>query len=404
MEITQKAKDLINILTKAGTVLDVQIPIGGTLLHEQAKEWIQDVVAENEFLQMCKSVTTRKKTLDMNVFEISEQLSYRPTQTNVADTSRVATQAQKLSLTNVGNTAELKRLMTVADMDYDTIEDNQDMGADYVLNMLIEMVTKQRARDEADLAILGTTDTWVADTFYTNNKGFIQLAKDDTKVYKWYNTSDSDAIVTLKSMLAELPTKYRNNANLKYLVSYAYLDTWIDLMASKEGLGIFYVTGQGDQYHAIKVQPVAFMPLAVQFLCDPGKDFGIVRNLEMRRNIVDKPEINLVRIILNQMIDFQFVVSARIVLSWGGTPGAPTITCDPVSCAHASTVEVTIATAGENEDQNSTIYYTDDGTTPDNTDNLYSAAFDVTSTKTIKAIVYKSGQTGSVTTQVVTIA
>ncbi len=402
MEITQKAKDLIKILTKAGTVLDTQIPIGGTLLHEQAKDWIQDVVAEDEFLQMCKSITTRKKTLDMNVFEIDERMSYRPTQTNVADTSRVATQAQKGSLTNVGNTATLKRLMTVSDMDYDTIEDNQDMGADYVLNMLIEMVTKQRARDEADLAILGTTDTWTG-AFLTNNTGFVQLAKDDVKVHKWYNTSDADALATFKAMLAEMPTKYRTNKNLKYLVSYAYLDTWIDLMATKEGLGIFYVTGAGDKYHAIQVVPVAFMASGVQFLCDTGKDFGIVRNLDMRRNIVDKPELNLVRIILNQMVDFQFVVSARIVLSWGGTPDAPTITCDPANCAHGSTCEVTIATAGENEDQNSTIYYTDDGSAPDNTDNLYSAPFDVTSTKTIKAVVYKSGQASSVTTQVVTI-
>lgn len=66
------------------------------------------------------------------------------------------------------------------------------------------------------------------------------------------------------------------------------------------------------------------------------------------------------------------------------TAGAPS-TATPVISFENNTVTITCGTAG------ASIYYTDDGTTPDSGKTLYSAPFELSSAKTIKAIAIKDG-------------
>jgi hypothetical protein len=63
----------------------------------------------------------------------------------------------------------------------------------------------------------------------------------------------------------------------------------------------------------------------------------------------------------------------------------------------AQTVTITDSTAGV------TIYYTNDGSTPDATKTLYSGAFTVSTTQTIKAIAILSGVSSGINTSVITI-
>ena len=71
----------------------------------------------------------------------------------------------------------------------------------------------------------------------------------------------------------------------------------------------------------------------------------------------------------------------------GGTPTCATPTFDPAGGNYNTTqsVEITCDTPS------STIYYTTDGSDPDNTDTVYSSAISVSSTTTIKAIAYATG-------------
>lgn len=68
--------------------------------------------------------------------------------------------------------------------------------------------------------------------------------------------------------------------------------------------------------------------------------------------------------------------------------GAPSVST-PVISFENNTVTITCGTAG------ASIYYTDDGTTPDSGKTLYSAAFELTTAKTIKAIAIKAGLNNS---------
>lgn len=72
----------------------------------------------------------------------------------------------------------------------------------------------------------------------------------------------------------------------------------------------------------------------------------------------------------------------------GSSVTAPTLTD---GCAFTGTQTVTITPASE-----TTVYYTTDGSTPDNTKTLYSSPFNVNATTTVKAIAYNGNNTSSV--------
>lgn len=74
---------------------------------------------------------------------------------------------------------------------------------------------------------------------------------------------------------------------------------------------------------------------------------------------------------------------------------------DPTSGEYLASqlITITCGTSG------ATIYYTEDGSTPDNTDTEYTAPFALSSAKTIKAIGIKAGLTDSdIVTEIYTIA
>ena len=80
-----------------------------------------------------------------------------------------------------------------------------------------------------------------------------------------------------------------------------------------------------------------------------------------------------------------------------GAPEAPTFSVAAGTYTSVQTVELECATAG------ATIYYTTDGSTPDNTSTEYTAAITVDATMTIKAIAIKESVSSTVATAAYTI-
>lgn len=72
-----------------------------------------------------------------------------------------------------------------------------------------------------------------------------------------------------------------------------------------------------------------------------------------------------------------------------GTVDMPTITPNSAFVYETTQVSISCPTA------DAAIYYTTDGTTPNESSNLYSAPFDVTATTTVKAIAFKTGMSPS---------
>ncbi len=86
------------------------------------------------------------------------------------------------------------------------------------------------------------------------------------------------------------------------------------------------------------------------------------------------------------------LVSLEIEYTPGSsTPTVSTPTITPATGTYYSTQSVSISSSTAD----ATIYYTTDGSTPDDTKTVYSAPFDVASTTTVNAIAYKAGMNAS---------
>lgn len=98
-----------------------------------------------------------------------------------------------------------------------------------------------------------------------------------------------------------------------------------------------------------------------------------------------------------EYVKFALTAQSR-TLSWkiiyseaSGTPKAATPLFAPGSGNYIDAQQVTLSSATDG----ASIYYTTDGSTPDNTKTLYSAPFSVAATTTVKAIAYKTGMDAS---------
>lgn len=364
-----------------------------TLLPEVARQYITDIVDQTGFLKTCRQFTTTKLSLNMNVYQIQERKSYRPTVLTASTT------AQRAVVSNVGLEATLKRMATTAYIDYDAIEDNADKGTDFVVRLVEDMLIRQRSNDEADLAMNGTTDTWVAATFLTNNVGFPQLAKSNTSVYKAFTGSTlSTKIGILEAMWDELPAKRKTRPGLVYILNINNAAEYRREIGAKEGMGYVFVTGNANQSEGIPIVIGDFQPEDFYFLGRPGEDFGVFHNLRMQVSMKNEVEQSAIKAVLNQSIDFQYVNPEQLCVAYAGTPSDVTLSPTATTFGTAG-LAITLTRDTYNEDQNTTIYYTTNGSTPDTSDGtLYSAAFTLTATSVVKARTYKNGVTGTTVT------
>jgi len=85
------------------------------------------------------------------------------------------------------------------------------------------------------------------------------------------------------------------------------------------------------------------------------------------------------------------IVVNGTVTSTGGTPIVSTPVFSPLSGTYYTAQNITVTS----ETSGASIYYTTDGSEPDNTKTLYSTPFSVSTTTTVKAIAYKDGMTTS---------
>jgi LysM repeat protein len=83
------------------------------------------------------------------------------------------------------------------------------------------------------------------------------------------------------------------------------------------------------------------------------------------------------------------VASAAYTIAPSGTVALPAFSPVAGSSSGAQSVTLTCATSGAD------IYYTDDGTTPTTSSNLYTSPLTISATTTLKAIAVKSGMTAS---------
>ena len=310
---------------------------GGQLTTEQAKQFFDLVVSQNDLLKKIQTVRMPSATYQLNTIEIANRVM------------RAATEGADPGFTQgvtiTPRTLTHKESILPFDITFSFLEENIE-GAD-AESKINEMFGKAMGNDLLDLSVNGDealvetiTDTTPANgaddttglsqgdhNFLRQNDGWLKLARNDAKV----NDVTLPGTITtykeqLKRVLAAMPNKWKTNpSELVYLVSpdveTAYRD---ELAARATALGDEYaIKNKRAEYQGIAVEPIPFFPgngtshypAGPVILLTKYKNLavGIGRDMRVGRQVQERKRV--IEYTITAKTDFNYVTGEMMVLA-----------------------------------------------------------------------------------------
>lgn len=324
-------QEILALIQKAA----ITTAAGGQLSTEQAKQFIDLVVAQNSLLQKIQTVQMAAATYQLNTIDIASRVM------------RAATEATDPAFTQgvtiTPRTLTAKESILPYDVSFSFLEENI-MGAN-AESKINEMFAKSFGNDLLDLAVNGdeALATTITDgnadgaddttglsqndhTFLKQNDGWLKLMRADSAVNDVVLSASITSWKTeFKNMLAALPNKWKSNpAELVLLVSpdteTAYRD---DLAGRATALGDEYtIKNRVAQYQGVDVVPVPFFPgtSTAHYPTGPivvltkykNLAIGIGREMRVGRQIQERKRV--IEYTVTTKADFNYVAGNMIVL------------------------------------------------------------------------------------------
>jgi hypothetical protein len=237
--------------------------------------------------------------------------------------------------------------------------------------------------------VLGQTEQVIYTTGFESAQGFTATTAYNNAAVKYQGptgqqwgiimgtTTTTDFITTAQSMQMR---SYASNTNLGSIVTNFDLAkvTKVTFKAKSSNVSntpsfkAYYSTNGGSTWSTATTITVTTSAVEYTYNISATGEFASVRIK------IEHPTINVAsRLTIDDVTVYGMV---------GSTPTVATPELSPSTGTYYSTQNVSISTATEG----ATIYYTTDGSDPDNTDTEYASPIAVSSTTTIKAIAYKT--------------
>jgi hypothetical protein len=307
---------------------------GGQLTTEQAKEFIDLVVAQSDFLKMIQTVQMTSSTYQLNTIDIASRVMRKaPEGTDPGFTQGVTISPRTLTQSES---------ILPYDVTFSFLEENiEGGGAEQKINQmfaaafgnelldlgingddsLAETITDANDDDIDDVTGLSQNDH----TFLRQNDGWIAIARADAAVHKVELVLDEEGNPTtswkneFKKILAALPNKWkRAPGELLFLVSPDVETKYRNELGERStALGDVYLTqDKSSQYQGVPVKSIPFWPggtIPKIMLTKPKNlAIGIGRNIRVGRQIQERKRI--IEYTITAKTDFEYVVSDAIVL------------------------------------------------------------------------------------------
>jgi hypothetical protein len=310
---------------------------GGQLTTEQARQFIDQVVSQNDLLTKIQTVQMTASKYQLNTIDIASRVMRKATE----GVDPGFTQG----VTIVPRELEYLESILPYDITFSFLEENiEGAGAESKINT---MFAKAFGNELLDLAINGDenlaatiTDVSPADglddttglsqsdhTFLRQNDGWLKIARNDSAVHAVeLSASISSWKTEFKKVLKGMPNKWKGNPmELVFLVAPNVETEYRDELGERATpMGDQYVVeNRRAQYQGIDVQPIPFwpgtdsagyFPLGPVVMLTKYKNLavGIGRNMRVGRQLQERKRI--IEYTITAKTDFNYVVSDMIVL------------------------------------------------------------------------------------------
>lgn len=294
------------------------LSVNSTLTPGQAIALVSAMVSINQFMQEITTHKAKKLKTPMPVLTITSRNLTRVAEgTDANGTTPVTGQSS-----NVGKMLDLSNVDMFYDLLFSVIDDNGE-NPDFV-KTIEKNISDALGNDLLDLATNGTADTYVKDynastnpvPMYTLCKGWITLAKASSNVNKVNSHSDSDLMVTMKKMVSALPSKWKNPAKVKFIMSPADKETYLSLIGGKDSTAAILQDGQTRGYlgYAITVNP--YLPTGTILLTDPQNLVMAINIADIQKDIEKRPRKKAYEYTYTAPVDFEICIDEALVIGY----------------------------------------------------------------------------------------
>lgn len=280
---------------------------GGQLSAENAQAFINEVIAQNAWLQLYSiRRNIRASTANMDTMNLAaRQLLAAVEGTAPSTTSEVTITRRTLTLTE---------LLLPYDVTDSFLESN--IEGENVTQVLNNVFATAFANDLTDLSVIGDEDSGTA--FIALNDGYIDIAEADASV----NDFDTDASTDYKGtvfpgMLAAMPDKWKADpSKLAFIVSSAVREDYLDEVGARaSGAGdAALIDGVGAKFHGIPVLAHPYMPTAKLILTNP-KNLWVGFGRDITYELQRQARKRLTEYTITTKVDFNYALSSLVVLA-----------------------------------------------------------------------------------------
>ena len=298
---------------------------GGQLNTEQAKELIDLVVSQNEFLQKIQTVQMTASEYQLSLLDLNSRMLRRATE-GVAP-------AETFGVNITPRTLNYKETILPFDVTFSFLEENiEGSNADAKIQRAF---AKQFGNDLLDLAINGDealaalitdVDTDGLDdttglsqndhSFLRQNDGWIKTALNDNDAHQFVIPNTTDYKAVFKSMFKLMPNKWRRDIpNLIFLVSpNVEIEYRSQLGERVTALGDSMVVDRRKaQFNGIDVDPLPYMPdETIIFTHAKNLAVGIGRAMRIGRQVQERKRA--IEYTVTAKTDAEYAVSDQLVI------------------------------------------------------------------------------------------
>jgi hypothetical protein len=316
-------QEILALLAKAA----ITTGAGGLLPETKAKEFIDLVVDQSDFLKAIQVIQMTSNKHTLSTIEIAAR--------NMLAAEEGVAPSTPTGVTIRARSLEYKESIVPFDVTYSFIEENIEGGG--INQKLNQMFAKSFANDLLDLAINGdeslaetitdagsdgkddTTGLTQNDhTFLRQNYGWLALARADSLVHKVTIPAEITSYRTeLRRTLQAMPNKWKLNLrDLMFLVSPVFDEAYRDEIAERNTVlgDKAVIEGNMIPYAGIPVKALAHFPDDKIMLVNP-KNLGVGIGRAMKLESQNQARKRVIEYTITAKSDFNYAVSDAIVLS-----------------------------------------------------------------------------------------
>jgi len=285
----------LNEILKSGSMNALSASLSGTLLPEQAHNFIDAIKDNSGFLQKITVEKMGRLTKELDAWDVARGILVR------VPSGERPSEAQRQKLGLVGCKLEAKAVQLFARILQDALEDNKNNPK--FEEQTFASFSRAFGNDLVYLGFVGNSDTYDG-TFETLNKGWVQIAKESSETTKATYAASESVTSRLTAIAKSVHPDVLSDSVI--LISPGDHQRYNEELSTNAATSLL-VEGSAKKVLGVPLEISPLMPNGV-YMATPLKNLVLGAVIDIRRNRWYDNEERALKYVFEVYVDYEIVV------------------------------------------------------------------------------------------------